>query len=154
MTQGSDGSPEVGNVVQRDDLPTSDSELVLAAESAATHASPVFSRFFVGAALRTDKGSTIYPGWNIEDRSLSKVIHAEHMAMVAAIHSERGPVRVQEIAVWGSGDVPPCGACRQMLYESNPSARVLFPYNGGVLVATASALLPFGFRIDPAAPES
>jgi cytidine deaminase len=154
MTQRSDGSVDVGNVVRQDDLSASDGELVLAAESAAGHASPVFSRFFVGAALRTDKGSRIYPGWNVEDRSLSKVVHAEHMAMVAAIHSERGPVRVQELAVWGRGDVPPCGACRQMLFESNPNARILFPYKGGVLVATASALLPFGFLIDPARPES
>jgi cytidine deaminase len=150
MTNSPTDALHPGILVPRGELSTPDAELIGAAESAAGHASPVFSKFSVGAALRTWNGPAVHRGWNVEDQSLSKVVHAEHSATVAANHAEGGPVRIQEIAIWGTGDVPPCGACRQMIFESNPSARILFPYRGQVLIATAADLLPLGFRISPA----
>ena len=95
-------------------------------------------------------GAEPYLGWNVEDLSLVRVLHAEQAAIVAALHREEAGVRITDLAIWGDGDVPPCGACRQMISDYGPQARVLFPYRGGILITSAGQLLPLAFRIRPA----
>jgi cytidine deaminase len=44
------------------------------------------------------------------------------------------------------GVLPPCGRCRQVLLDYQPSVRVLVPVDGGVASVPIGELLPFGFR--------
>ena len=126
-----------------------DRTLLRSAMEAADHASPRFSKFRVGAAARISGSTDVISGWNVEDQSLAAVLHAEQAVLIAAGHLRQGPVKVLRMAIWGHGDVPPCGRCRQMIVDSNPAARVLFPYGGGILVAAAEELLPLRFSLPP-----
>jgi len=149
MSDDGNGAVRPGRLVPRDDLGAADLALLQQAELAAARARPLFSGFSVGAALRTHDAAEPYLGWNVEDQSLVRVLHAEQAAIVAAIHQEKAVPQITDIAIWGKGDVPPCGACRQMIVDYGSSARVLFPYRGGVLIASAADLLPLSFRLDP-----
>ena len=133
----SSGGDYPGTIVARPELGPADAALVTEAELAQERARPLFSGFAVGAAVRTESGTEPYLGWNVEDPSLVRVLHAEQAAIYAAVHRE---------------NVPPCGACRQTIVDSNPEARVLFPYRGGILITSAADLLPLSFRITPSSP--
>ena len=148
----SSGGDYPGTIVARPELGPADAALVTEAELAQERARPLFSGFAVGAAVRTERGAEPYLGWNVEDPSLVRVLHAEQAAISAAVHRENAAARVLAIAIWGTGDVPPCGACRQTIVDSNPEARVLFPYRGGILITSAADLLPLSFRITPSSP--
>ena len=150
MTPGQPGETLPGKLVAAADLSRPDDALIKDAQVAADRAVPLFSGFKVGAALRTEGGAEPYLGWNVEDLSLVRVLHAEQAAIVAALHREEAGVRITDLAIWGDGDVPPCGACRQMISDYGPQARVLFPYRGGILITSAGQLLPLAFRIRPA----
>jgi cytidine deaminase len=153
MTHGdAGGGDHPGTILARQELSLADAALVTEAELAAARARPLFSGFAVGAAVRTMIGTEPYVGWNVEDPSLVRVLHAEQAAINAAVHHENAAARVLDIAIWGTGDVPPCGACRQTIVDSNPDARVFFPYGGGILIASAAELLPLYFRIAPSSP--
>lgn len=96
----------------------------------------------VGAALRCANGK-VYLGVNCDG------IHgscAEFIAVGAAITA--GEREFDTIcAVYGHGDdwrcVPPCGNCRQMLFEYMPEVRVILDEN---TVKTARELLPFAYE--------
>lgn len=139
--------PCVGTLVRRDQLSRRDAKLVDEAEQAAKEAQPQFSGIMVGAALRVYGGTKIHLGWNVEDQSLTRVLHAEQAAIYSASLINGADVRIKEIAIWGEGDAPPCGACRQMIGDSNPEGRVLFPHRGQILIASAKQLLPLPFTI-------
>jgi cytidine deaminase len=148
MTRNDGGSADhVGVLVPVSELGPADTALVAEAELAAAKAQPLFSGFPVGAAVRTESGTVPYLGWNVEDQSLVRVLHAEQAAIYAVGQHEPEASRLLDLAIWGKGDVSPCGACRQMIVDANPQARVLFPYRGGILIASAAELLPLSFRI-------
>jgi cytidine deaminase len=119
MTQDEIDEPSFGTIVARGELQRTDATLLEQAELAAVKAQPLFSGFSVGAALRTERSAHSYFGWNVEDPSLSRVLHAEQAAVFAAVNREGEAIRILDIAIWGKGDVPPCGTCRQMIVESN-----------------------------------
>jgi len=57
-------------------------------------------------------------------------------------------MRIKEMAIFTSAaSAPPCGACRQVLREFGPEARVTFPLKGEVQTATVLELLPLPFRL-------
>jgi cytidine deaminase len=136
-------------IVREGRLTPKDRELLHEARAASAHASAPFSRFQVGAALRVRGSTDIHVGWNVEDQSLARVLHAEQAALFAAFNAHRGLVEVLSIAIWGSGNTPPCGMCRQMIADTNTEARVLFPYDGGILVTKVGELLPLQFKLAP-----
>jgi cytidine deaminase len=82
-----------------------------------------YSGFLVGAALATDVG--VVTGANVENASYGLSICAERVACVTAIAA--GARRIEAAAVVSSARSPagPCGACRQFLYEFNPSMTVV-----------------------------
>lgn len=149
MAENETGEASFGTIVARGELRRADARLFEQAELAAVKAQPLFSGFSVGVALRTERSARPYFGWNVEDPSLSRVLHAEQAAVFTAINREGMAIRILDIAIWGKGDVPPCGTCRQMIVESNSQARVLFPYRGQILIASAAELLPSPFMITP-----
>jgi cytidine deaminase len=90
--------------------------LVDAARAAREHAVATFSGFKVGAALETDDG-TIVTGCNVENATYGLTICAERVAMFKAL--SEGHRRFRRVAVVADTDAPtpPCGACRQILWE-------------------------------------
>ncbi|MBZ5601871.1 MAG: cytidine deaminase [Acidobacteriia bacterium] len=88
-------------------------KLALAARE---HAYAPFSKFRVGAALEDDAGG-VHTGCNVENASYGLTICAERVAVVKAI--SEGVRQFRRIAVAADADrlTPPCGACRQILWE-------------------------------------
>jgi cytidine deaminase len=90
--------------------------LVIAARAARENAVARFSGFKVGAALETTDG-TIVTGCNIENATYGLTICAERVAMFKALsEGHRSFARVAVVADT-SDPTPPCGACRQILWE-------------------------------------
>jgi len=92
------------------------SELVRAARRARKHARADYSGFRVGAALEAADG-TIITGCNIENASYGLTMCAERVAMFKAI--SEGHKRFRRIVEVADTDdpTPPCGPCRQILWE-------------------------------------
>jgi len=90
--------------------------LVEAARQARAHAVADFSNFKVGAALETDAGEII-TGCNIENASYGLTICAERTAIFKALsEGKRSFTRI--VVVADTADpTPPCGACRQIIWE-------------------------------------
>lgn len=90
--------------------------LVAAARAAREHAVADFSGFKVGAALETADG-TIVTGCNIENASYGLTICAERVAIFKALsEGHRQFTRIVVVADTAS-PTPPCGACRQIIWE-------------------------------------
>jgi cytidine deaminase len=96
--------------------PGGDVDLVGAARRARECADAEFSHFKVGAALETADG-TVIAGCNIENATYGLTICAERVAMFKAI--SEGHRVFTRIAIVADTDAPtpPCGACRQILWE-------------------------------------
>jgi cytidine deaminase len=90
--------------------------LIDAARRAREHAVAGFSHFKVGAALETADGQVI-TGCNVENATYGLTICAERVAMFKAL--SEGHRRFTRIAIVADTDAPtpPCGACRQILWE-------------------------------------
>ena len=90
--------------------------LIKAATQARENAHARFSNFKVGAALRTDEGK-IFGGCNVENATYGLTVCAERVAIFKAI--SEGERRFDAIAVVTDTDTltPPCGACRQLIWE-------------------------------------
>ena len=90
--------------------------LIDAARAARLHAQAHYSGFTVGAALETATG-TIVTGCNIENATYGLTICAERVAMFKALSDgHRAFTRIAIVADTES-PTPPCGACRQILWE-------------------------------------
>ena len=90
--------------------------LVAAAKLARENAHAPFSNFRVGAAVRANSGR-IFGGCNVENATYGLTVCAERIAIFKAIsEGERG---FDAIAVSTDTDTltPPCGACRQIIWE-------------------------------------
>jgi cytidine deaminase len=91
-------------------------DLLSAARRAREFAHATFSKFKVGAALETADGSVI-TGCNVENATYGLTICAERVAMFKALSDgHREFVRIAVVADTGE-PTPPCGACRQILWE-------------------------------------
>jgi cytidine deaminase len=95
----------------------SDNELLIsAAKRARENAHAPYSNFRVGAALRATSGR-IFTGCNVENATYGLTVCAERVAIFKAIsEGERG---FNAISVVTDADTltPPCGACRQLIWE-------------------------------------
>ena len=90
--------------------------LVEAAIRAREHAHAPYSAFKVGAALESEAGS-IFTGCNVENATFGLTVCAERVAVFKAI--SEGARKFTRIAVAADTRelTPPCGACRQILWE-------------------------------------
>ena len=93
-----------------------DSELVSAARAARAFARAAYSRCKVGAAVEAANG-TIVTGCNIENATYGLTICAERVAMFKALSEGHRAFRRIAIVASTKGPAPPCGACRQILWE-------------------------------------
>ena len=90
--------------------------LVEAARAARLHAVAPYSGFKVGAALRTVSGEVI-GGCNVENATYGLTVCAERVAIFKAL--SEGHRTFTHIAIVADTDAPtpPCGACRQIIWE-------------------------------------
>jgi cytidine deaminase len=86
------------------------------ARKARQFARAAFSHFAVGAALET-AGGKIFTGCNIENATYGLTICAERVALFKAISEGERHFRRIAIAADTEQPTPPCGACRQLLWE-------------------------------------
>jgi cytidine deaminase len=86
-----------------------------AARHALAHAHAPYSRFRVGACVRTASGR-LYAGCNVENASYGLTLCAE-CAVVSALHVDGGGRLVAVVSVGNGEPVMPCGRCRQLLWE-------------------------------------
>ena len=119
--------------------------LVAAAKQARENAHAPYSNFRVGAALRAKSGR-VYTGCNVENSTYGLTVCAERVAIFKAVsEGERG---FDAIAVVTHTNVltPPCGACRQIIWEfCGDIPVVLANLKGNVEVHRMSALFPRPF---------
>ena len=89
-----------------------------AARAARQHAYAPYSRFAVGAALLDEHGR-IHTGCNVENATYGLTLCAERVAVVKAISDGIRPHEFRRIAIVADTEspTPPCGACRQILWE-------------------------------------
>lgn len=90
--------------------------LVEAAIAVRENAHAPFSKFKVGAAVLDDTGR-IHTGCNVENATYGLTCCAERVAIFKAV--SEGARRFTRVAVVADTDTltPPCGACRQILWE-------------------------------------
>jgi cytidine deaminase len=128
---------------------TASYDLFLAAKTAMAKAYAPYSKFPVGAALRTEDGR-IFSGANIEVASYPEGWCAETTALGAYIMGGAG--RITEIAVIAErmARCTPCGGCRQRLAEFCEPATKLYlcDETGVVETVTMGDMLPYGFQGD------
>lgn len=112
------------------------------------HAHAPYSHFKVGAALLTS-GGKIVSGCNVENASYGLTNCAERTAIFAAVAQAGPKLDIRAVAVVNDHGVPcaPCGACRQVIYEFGPDARIIFQGVGGLKENHITELLPEGFRL-------
>jgi cytidine deaminase len=98
--------------------------LIATARDARLRAVAPFSGFKVGAALETEDG-TVITGCNIENASYGLTMCAERVAVFKAV--SEGHRRFRRIAVVADtpAPTPPCGACRQILWEHTGDIEVV-----------------------------
>lgn len=90
--------------------------LVDAAAEVRKSAFAPYSNFQVGAALETAEGE-IYTGCNIEAASYSLTMCAERVAIWKAVSEGRRKFRRIAVVVDTENLTPPCGSCRQVIWE-------------------------------------
>ena len=98
--------------------------LLQAALNARDHAHAPFSKFRVGAALEDSDGK-IWTGCNVENASYGLTLCAERVAVFKAISEGVRKFRRIAIAADTQTLTPPCGACRQILWEFLGDAEVI-----------------------------
>ena len=125
------------------DSPNPSEELVALATKARAKAYAPYSRFSVGAALRTTSGR-VYTGCNVENASYGLSICAERVAVFKAVCDQER--EFETLAVVSDSMASPCGACRQVLAEFGLDITVVIAdLEAGRQVLTVADLLPSAF---------
>ena len=120
-------------------------ELIEAATEVRKFSQAKYSDFAVGAAVLTQDGEII-SGCNVESSSFGLTICAERVALTKAL--SEGKLNFTHIAIIGPGDdyCPPCGACRQLLYDYAPDIQVILVKENQIKMITLKELLPLAFE--------
>jgi cytidine deaminase len=121
-------------------------ELAQKAVEAKLIALPPYSNFHVGAALLTEDNK-LYKGGNIENSSYSLTVCAERVAVFKAISEGERKFKAIAIASDDEGFCPPCGPCRQVLYDLCGSEIdiIMINHKNDLKIMRLSELLPFPF---------
>lgn len=128
-------------------MKTADIDLVQQAIEARDFAIAPYSNFHVGAALLTDDG-VVFRGCNIENATLGLTVCAERVALMKAL--SEGKRKFTRIAIVTDAKLlsPPCGSCRQLLWEYCGDIEVeLVNLRGGSDLKRVTELLPCPFDL-------
>lgn len=98
-------------------------KLLEAALAAREHAHAPYSNFKVGAAIEDERG-VVHSGCNVENATFGLTMCAERVALFKAL--SEGVRRFRRVAVAADSErlTPPCGSCRQLLWEFCGDAEV------------------------------
>ncbi len=97
--------------------------LVASARDVREHAYAPYSGFAVGAAVLA--GGRTFPGVNVEIDSLPLSVCAERNAVAAMVAAGERALDAVAIVTDAPAPTPPCGGCRQVLWEFGPSGTVI-----------------------------
>jgi cytidine deaminase len=119
--------------------------LIDLAIEARQHAYAPYSKYRVGAALRTKSGR-VFTGVNVENAAYPTSICAERTAVFKAV--SEGEREFEIIAVVTDNGGSPCGSCRQVLSEFGLDTQVILADGQGKVVreTTVGELLPDAFQ--------
>ncbi len=128
-------------------LHSNDKSLIDLAGEARKNAYVPYSKYRVGAALRTKSGR-VFTGVNVESAAYPTTMCAERVAIYKAV--SEGEREFDAIAVVTDNGGSPCGGCRQVMAEFGLEMRVLMADGAGNLVKamTVAELLPEAFTPD------
>ena len=120
-------------------------KLIQVAVEARKLAQAKYSDFKVGFVNYTSTAE-IYTGCNVESSSYGLTICAERVALTKAL--SEGKSSFTHIAIVGPVDeyCPPCGACRQLLYDYAPDIQIILTDGNEVKTIPLTELLPFAFE--------
>lgn len=111
-----------------------------------------YSNFNVACAITTESGEVFY-GVNVENASYGLTICAERAAICNMIANGTNK-KIAQVLVLSKAKVktPPCGACRQVIYEfANNDCKVIMPHGSDYEnheQVLAAELIPHGFKLD------
>jgi cytidine deaminase len=120
-------------------------ELIQIAKTARLHSVAPFSNFLVGAAVRTEEGK-IYSGCNVESASYGLTVCGERVAIWKAL--SEGEREFSELAIVADTEslTPPCGTCRQIIWEFCKDAKIILAnLQGETQQCSIKELLPRAF---------
>jgi cytidine deaminase len=106
-------------------------------------------------ALRTAAGD-VFTGAYVETTIGTAAVHAEAAAVADAVERDSLPVEAVAAVSHPGGDapadataiIPPCGTCRELLYDYGPTARVVVGGEGGPRTRPVAELLPDAPRFE------
>ena len=120
-------------------------QLIETAKAARLRSIAPFSNFLVGAAVKTE-GGKVYTGCNVESASYGLTVCAERVAIWKAL--SEGERQFTELAIIADTKslTPPCGTCRQIIWEFCKNATiVLANLRGESEIVSIRELLPRAF---------
>ena len=120
-------------------------QLIETAKTARLQSIAPFSNFLVGAAVKTEAGK-VYTGCNVESASYGLTVCAERVAIWKAL--SEGERQFTELAIVADTSTltPPCGTCRQIIWEFCKNATiVLGNLRGETQTVSIKELLPRAF---------
>ncbi len=104
-----------------------------------------FSNFLVGAAVKTEDGK-VYTGCNVESASYGLTVCGERVAIWKAL--SEGERKFSELAIVADTEAltPPCGTCRQIIWEFAKNATIILGnLHGETQIVSIRELLPRAF---------
>lgn len=104
--------------------------LVVAAAAARANAVSKRSGFSVGAAIRAGDG-TIWGGCNVENSTYGLTVCAERVAIWKALSEGQREFTAVAVVTGADEPTPPCGACRQILWEFAGDVPIVSATTGG-----------------------
>ena len=120
-------------------------DLIAKATDASKHAYCPYSGYSVGAAVLTNTGD-IFTGCNVENASYGLTICAERNAVFQMVARAKQRIKVVLIYTPTQKPASPCGACRQVINEFGPKARLVSVCDGPERIdTTLDKLLPSAF---------
>ncbi|MFN2578846.1 MAG: cytidine deaminase [Pyrinomonadaceae bacterium] len=102
----------------------SENELIKIATDARLRSVAPFSKFLVGAALRTSEGK-VFTGCNVESASYGLTVCAERVAIWKALSEGERDFTDLVIVADTEALTPPCGTCRQIIWEFAKHAKIV-----------------------------
>jgi cytidine deaminase len=120
-------------------------QLLSAAKQARENARPDYSGFKVGAAVEDSEGR-IFAGCNVESASYGLTICAERAALFSAVAAGSSAFRRLVVVTAADKLTPPCGACRQVMWDLCGDVEVtLANLDGATKTYSLSQLFPEPF---------
>ncbi|MFZ5889945.1 MAG: cytidine deaminase [Myxococcota bacterium] len=123
-------------------------ELKAAASRARERAHAPYSKYQVGAALRSKRGN-VYVGCNVENATYGATLCAERVAVAHMVVAGESDIDAVLVFTDAGPIGMPCGICRQTLVEfAGPECAVIVASPRDLRITTLGALLPepFTFR--------